>query len=278
MKSRVLWHYQLVHHDLWDYDPAAAPNLIDITVDGRPIKAVAQVTKHAFTFVFDRVTGEPVWPIEERPVAPSTVPGEWTSPTQPFPSRPPPFDRQGVTEADLIDFTPELRAPVVQGAIRSDHRDRSQPGEIAWQRANGPGSPAIRNHPRLRDVGLPPLGGGRDLLLVTKTLLLSGQQTLGADDEWVLAARDKATGELLAEVPLTGRAIGSPMTYEAGGRQYVALTVRGARNGPPELVAPRGGTVIAQGADDADNKDLSPSSHCLVGCPWRRTGHGAERV
>ena len=110
-------------------------------------------------------------------------------------------------------------------------------GAIVWQRANGRGSPAIRDHARLRDVALPPLGGGRDFLLVTATLLFSGQQTPGADGAWVLAARDKSSGELLAEVPLPGRAIGSPMTYEVDGRQYVALTVRGSRNNPPELVA-----------------------------------------
>jgi quinoprotein glucose dehydrogenase len=105
-----VWHYQLVHHGLWDYDIPAAPTLVDITVDGRPIKAVAQVTKQGFVYVFDRVTGEPVWPIEERPVPPSTVPGERVSPTQPFPTKPPAFERQGVTIDDLIDFTPELRA------------------------------------------------------------------------------------------------------------------------------------------------------------------------
>ena len=104
------WHYQMVHHDLWDYDNPTAPVLADITVNGRRIKAVVQVTKQAFAFVFDRVTGQPVWPIEERPVPPSTVPGEWTSPTQPFPTRPAPFDRQGLTDDDLIDFTPELKA------------------------------------------------------------------------------------------------------------------------------------------------------------------------
>jgi quinoprotein glucose dehydrogenase len=104
------WHFQMVHHDLWDYDNPTAPVLADITVNGRRIKAVIQVTKQAFTFVFDRVTGEPVWPIEERPVPKSTVPGEWTSPTQPFPTRPAPFDRQGLTDDDLIDFTPELKA------------------------------------------------------------------------------------------------------------------------------------------------------------------------
>lgn len=105
-----VWHYQLVHHGLWDYDIPAAPTLVDITVDGRPIKAVAQITKQGFVYVFDRVTGEPVWPIEERPVPQSTVPGERASPTQPFPTKPPAFERQGVTIDDLIDFTPELRA------------------------------------------------------------------------------------------------------------------------------------------------------------------------
>ncbi len=103
-----VWHFQTVHHGIWDYDIGSAPNLMEIVVDGRPIKAVAQVSKTAFTYVFDRATGEPVWPIEERPVPPSTVPGERLSPTQPFPTKPAPFDRQGASEDDLIDFTPEL--------------------------------------------------------------------------------------------------------------------------------------------------------------------------
>jgi quinoprotein glucose dehydrogenase len=103
------WHYQITHHDLWDFDLPAAPVLADITVDGREIKAVVQITKQSFAFVFDRVTGEPVWPIEERPVPQTDVPGETTSPTQPFPIKPPPFERQGITEDDLIDFTPALR-------------------------------------------------------------------------------------------------------------------------------------------------------------------------
>ena len=105
-----VWHFQMVHHGLWDYDLPAAPTLVDISVDGRDIKAVAQVSKQGFTYVFDRVTGEPVWPIEERPVAQSSVPGERTSPTQPFPTKPPAFERQGISVDDLIDFTPELRA------------------------------------------------------------------------------------------------------------------------------------------------------------------------
>jgi len=109
-----VWHQQLVHHDLWDYDIPAAPVLADITVDGRRIPAVVQVTKQAFAFVFDRATGRPVWPIEERPVPRSTTPGEQASATQPFPTKPPAFDRQGVTVDDLIDFTPELRAAALE--------------------------------------------------------------------------------------------------------------------------------------------------------------------
>jgi quinoprotein glucose dehydrogenase len=108
--GKRVWHFQIVHHDVWDYDLPAAPILGDITVDGRRIKAVVQLTKHGFAFVFDRVTGRPVWPIEERPVPQSTVPGERTSPTQPFPTRPPAFARQGLTVDDLLDFTPQLRA------------------------------------------------------------------------------------------------------------------------------------------------------------------------
>ena len=108
------WHYQLIHHGIWDHDIPCAPILIDITVDGRPIKAVAQPTKQAFLFVFDRETGEPVWPIVEQPVPIGDVPGEWYSPTQPFPTKPPAYDRQGITADDLIDFTPELRAKALE--------------------------------------------------------------------------------------------------------------------------------------------------------------------
>ena len=104
-----IWHFQAIHHGVWDYDFPASANLVDITVDEREIKAVALVSKQAFTYVFDRATGEPVWPIEERPVPPSPVPGERLSPTQPFPTKPPPFDLQDVTVDDLIDFTPALR-------------------------------------------------------------------------------------------------------------------------------------------------------------------------
>ena len=110
-----VWHFQAVHHGLWDYDFPTHPNLVDITVDGRPIKAITQVSKQAFVYAFDRVTGEPIWPIVERPVPQETnMPGEVPAPTQPFPTKPAPFDYQGVTIDDLVDFTPEIRAMAVE--------------------------------------------------------------------------------------------------------------------------------------------------------------------
>ena len=321
-----VWHYQFVHHDLWDSDLPAAPNLIDITVDEQRIKAVAQVTKHGFVFVFDRITGEPVWPIEERAVSVSDVPGERASETQPFPTKPPAFDRQGLTIDDLIDFTPELRQeaisiveqhrygpmftppslagegdestkgtinvpgyigganwegagadpetgilyvasatiPSLSGMVEPQSSDATlnyvrdvttrvgpqglpltkppygritaidlNKGEILWQEPNGIGSPQVRSHPALAGVELPPLGSGLDQVLVTKTLLLSAQPTPNEAGFFPLVARDKLTGEVIAEVELPERAIGPPITYLFEGEQYIAVTVRGT---PPELV------------------------------------------
>lgn len=112
--GKRIWHYQLVHHGVWDWDLPAAPVLGDITVNGRRIKAVTQITKHGFAFVFDRVTGQPVWPIEERPVPAGDVPGEWYSPTQPYPTKPAPYNEQTVTIDDLVDFTPALRQEAIK--------------------------------------------------------------------------------------------------------------------------------------------------------------------
>jgi quinoprotein glucose dehydrogenase len=116
--GRRKWHYQTVHHGLWDYDLPCAPILVDMTVNGRTVKALAQPTKQAFLFVLNRETGEPIWPIEERPVPQSTAPKERSSPTQPFPTKPAPFDMQGVTENDLLDLTPALRAEAIEVARR----------------------------------------------------------------------------------------------------------------------------------------------------------------
>ncbi len=116
-----VWHYQFVHHGVWDYDLPAAPNLVDIEVDGRPIKAVAQITKQGFVFVFDRETGEPVWPIVETPVPGSSVPGEVLSATQPIPSKPAPFEAQGISDDTLINFTPELRREALAALEQFDY-------------------------------------------------------------------------------------------------------------------------------------------------------------
>ncbi len=112
------WHYQLVHHGLWDMDIPCAPILTDITVNGRTVKALAQPTKQAFLYVFDRTNGKPIWPMEERPVEKGTVPGEWYSPTQPFPTKPPAYDNQGVLPDSLINFTPELHEQALQAIAK----------------------------------------------------------------------------------------------------------------------------------------------------------------
>ena len=325
-----IWHFQAVHHGVWDYDFPTHPNLVDVTVDGRAVKALAQIGKQGFTYVFDRVTGEPVWPIEERPVETDTdLPGEALSPTQPFPTKPLPFEDQGSSIEQLVDFTPEIRALAVE-AVRN-HRlgglysppmlsvegglqgtiqrpalggganwmgsavdpetgllyvpsvnaysilkyvtpdgeganlDYTQggfttpplmpqglplfkppysritaidlnTGDHAWMQPNGDGD-RYRDHPRLRDLNLPPLGGdGRGGPVLTKTLLVSALTAGGAanDDGPRLVARDKATGAIVGSVDLPAGAIGTPMTYLHEGRQYIALTVGGD---VPELIA-----------------------------------------
>ena len=326
-----MWHFQAVHHGLWDYDFPTHPNLVDVVVDGRPIKALVQVSKQAFVYAFDRVTGEPIWPIEERPVPQATnMPGEVPSPTQPFPTKPAPFDYQGVTIDDLVDFTPEIRQMAIeavanfrlgplftppmltvegglQGTIQRPHiaggaswsgaaadpetgllyvpsenrfsvlkyytpdpdeggnldftqadfDSGTQPlmprglpllkppysrmtaidlnaGDHAWMQPNGDGD-RYRNHPMLRDLDLPPLGGeGHGGPLLTKTLLISALSAGGSDRGPRLVARDKATGEIVASVDLPAGAIGTPMTYLHEGRQYIALTIGGD---VPELIA-----------------------------------------
>ncbi len=328
-----VWHFQAIHHGLWDYDFPTAANLLDITVDGREIKALAQTSKQAFTYVFDRVTGEPVWPIEERPVPAGDVPGEWYSPTQPFPTKPAPFDLQGVTVDDLIDFTPELRAealelaerarfgslfepPVVRGSrkpviqapgpgggvnwpgsavdpetgrlfVPSQTRLRAvelieypppatvgyftdpwanpvpgpqglplvkppykrvtaidlNTGDHLWMSPHGDGP---RNHPALRDLDLPPLGGGGGMHgggpLVTKTLLIvnSGGRDLAdvAEVSRTITAYDKDTGAYLGSVRLPAVPAGNPITYLHEGTQYIVVGIGGGgRAAAPELIA-----------------------------------------
>jgi quinoprotein glucose dehydrogenase len=125
------WHFQIVHHPIWDYDLSSAPILLDINVGGKAVKAVALPSKESFLYVFDRITGVPVWPIEERAVPQSDVPGEKTSPTQPFPTKPPAYARQSVGVDDLIDFTPELNAQARQLVSRYKLGPMFLPGVVS---------------------------------------------------------------------------------------------------------------------------------------------------
>lgn len=149
------WHFQLVHKDIWNYDTPTAPVLLDVQQNGRTVPVLAQVTKQAFTYVFNRETGEPIWPIEERPVPQSKIPGEVLSATQPFPTKPAPYDMQGLTHDDLIDFTPELRQQAIEAISDFEigplfhpplHRDNDLgyqgalwcPGDIGGVNIDGP--------------------------------------------------------------------------------------------------------------------------------------------
>jgi quinoprotein glucose dehydrogenase len=333
--GKKVWHYQLVHHGLWDYDPPAAPNLIDITVDGKPIKAVAQVTKQAFVYVFDRVTGKPVWPIEEQPVPASNVPGERASKTQPVPSKPAPFDLQGARDEDLIDLTPEIRKEAIEIANAYDRGGIYTPptqrgmiqvpgnagggswsgaavdpetgtlyvgtqrlptlitirkpdpwqgsydyiglpqyppgprglpllkppfgsvvaidlnsGEHRWRIPVGHSTamPSVRRLNIVENLGLP----SRNWALLTKTVMIVVQlgyynaprfvpafnlpvRDLNNRDPhlWVY---DKTSGAMLAEMELPANATGAPMTYMAGGRQFIVFPVGGGPI-PEELIA-----------------------------------------
>ena len=135
--GKRVWHFQAVHHGLWDYDFPTAPNLVDITVEGRPVKAVVQVSKQGFTYVFDRVTGKPVWPIEERAVPATDVPGDTASATQPFPTKPPPFERQGTSVDVLNDLTPEIHAEALRIASQFRMGPMFTPPSVATDESKG---------------------------------------------------------------------------------------------------------------------------------------------
>ncbi len=134
------WHFQMVHHDIWDYDTPMAPNLLDAMVGGRMRKMVAQTTKQGWVYTFDRITGEPIWPIVETPVLQSDVPGEQTSPTQPIPSKPAPFAQQGLVESDLIDYTPAVK----DSALKLARMCRMGPYYIPAARADGGGAGGLK--------------------------------------------------------------------------------------------------------------------------------------
>jgi quinoprotein glucose dehydrogenase len=299
--GKRLWHYQTIHHDLWDYDLPAAPVLADITVAGRRIPALAQIGKTGFVYVLNRVTGEPVWPIEEHPVPVSDVPGEQAWPTQPFPTKPPPFSPQRLTEENLSQISstsredglalinqyrneglftpPSLRGSVVfpgfhgggnwSGAaldprtgrlyinstevacavvlVQNDNspfgfkhtgwlrlRDREgypinappwgqltaidlNQGELVWQKPLG-------EFEELTERGIPPTGqenfGGA-------TVTAGGLVFIASTMDEHLRAFDAETGEILFKVKLDAAGYAAPVSYEIGGRQYIAICAGG---------------------------------------------------
>jgi quinoprotein glucose dehydrogenase len=333
--GKKVWHYQLVHHGLWDYDPPAAPNLIDITVDGKRIKAVAQVTKQAYVYAFDRVTGKPVWPIEEQPVPASSVPGERASKTQPVPSKPAPFDLQGARDEDLIALTPQIHKEAVEIASAYDRgglfTPPSERGTIqvpgnaggaswsgaaidpetstlyvgtyriptvvkiqkpeAWQGSyDFIGLPSYPAGPRGLPLLKPPFGSivaidmnsgeHRWRIPVGRSIAMSAIRALDIREQlglpfrnWALLTRtvmivvqmgyisaprfvpgfnlpvrdlhnldphlwvyDKRTGDMISEMELPANATGAPMTYMAGGKQFIVFPVGGGPI-PEELIA-----------------------------------------
>ena len=321
------WHFQTTHHDVWDWDIPSAPMLLDLTINGKTSAAVVQTVKQGYTFVFDRVTGEPLFDIEEVPVPPSDIPGERLSPTQPIPVKPPPFARQGLSEDELIDFTPQLKAKAREilsqyrygdiymppslaeaddgtfgtlfmpsqtgganwpgGAVdpetgimyifsksdvgrmsmsnRPDRSDmdyinlqlRTAPrltvdglplikppygqvvaldlneGEKLWDAVHGETPDSIRNHPALAGLDIPRTGqAGRVGVLVTKTLVIAGDggsyTNADGEQEALLRAYDKLTGEQLGSLAMPAQQTGSPMTYAIDGVQYLAVAIAGS--------------------------------------------------
>ncbi|MEO8048895.1 MAG: pyrroloquinoline quinone-dependent dehydrogenase [Acidobacteriota bacterium] len=346
------WHYQLVHHGIWDWDIPCAPMLVDFTLNGRTVKALAQPTKQSILYVFDRATGKPIWPIEEKPVPQGDVPGEKYSPTQPMPTKPPAYGRTGTSVDELNDFNPELRAEAIKVASRykmgpiftppvlskaegplgtlvfgccqggtgwpggsydpethllytfswanvtslglvppapgrSDMnyvsgvarpaaaaggpRDPAgegfprgltveglplfkppygsivainmDKGELAWSIAHGETPDNVRNNPALKGLTIPRTGrGGLVGVLTTKTLVIAGERGTYTNAQGkvgaLLRAYDKATGKDAGEVYMPMGQTGSPMTYMAGGKQYIVISIGGPEF-PGELVAYR---------------------------------------
>ncbi len=268
------WHYQLVHHGLWDYDLASPPNLATITVDGRKIDAVVQLTKQGFAFVFDRVTGTPVWPIEERAVPASDIPEERASATQPFPTKPPAFTPQGVSLDDAFDLTPELKAeaqaqmkkfrigpvftpPSLEGTVM-------RPGNIGGANWGGgafdpdtgtlyvktTNSPTIArvvrakhdpSNPRAAEVDAEWTGD------LTATASFHGGLPLTKPPYAFLTAIDLNHGSILWQEPFGD----SPQIRRNPALAGVTLPDRLGASGPMGAVVTKGGVVLVGGGDNA---------------------------
>src|SRR5580704_10119532 len=220
--GKVKWYYQYVHHGIWDMDNPCPPILADVVVDGRPVKVVAQPTKQAFLYVLNRETGVPVWPIVERPVAKGDVPGEWYSPTQPFPTKPPAFAPQGVSIDDLIDFTPELRAEAIKFVSRYKIGPLFTPPSVS--KAEGP----------LATLGAPGATGGANWAggsydPETHMVYVYSQSIIA--NLGLVPPPDPKISDMNF---IQGSAIGGVRNTGGSGAGAGADAPRGARNAPPQ--------------------------------------------
>jgi quinoprotein glucose dehydrogenase len=252
--GKRIWHYQIVHHDIWDYDLPAPPVLADITVGGKKIPAVVQVTKMGLAFVFDRVTGKPVWPIKERRVPQTDVPGEQTAATQPFPTRPAPFEPQGLSRDDLIDFTPEMKQQALD----------------------------IVSHYRYGPMYLPP-----SVVIEGKNLGSLLRPSLSGGANWQGAAVDPETGILYVGSISTVSPIGLKQDPKISDMRYVGVYgegfPHGSLGGPYglPLIKPPWGRITAINLNSGDHVWMVPNSDApdwarnnpaLAGIKLPRTG------
>ncbi len=248
------WHYQLVHHGIWDMDIPCAPILMDLTVNGRAVKAIGQPTKQGWIYVFDRVTGTPVWPIEERPVEKGTVPGEWYSPTQPFVTKPPPFERQGVAIDDLIDFTPALRDEAVKlvsnyriGPIFTPPVVSTWPGPLAtlmlpnatgganWQ--GGAFDPETKMFYIFTNTSPTPLG-------------MVKPDPTRSDFDWIQGTARNPNATPSASSAGGARGAGSAAAGDAGGGRGAGPALSAAGSPVPAAAGGRGGGAAAGGGGE----------------------------
>ena len=252
------WHFQFVHHDVWNYDTPDAPHLVDITVGGKKIPAIAQATKQGYLYVLDRATGEPVWPMAERPAPLGEVPGEKSWPTQPHPTKPPAFEMQGITENDLIDFTPELRAEAIK---------------IARQYRMGP----LFNPPSLAEAAdgtkgafiVPGANGGANI---------PGGAAVDPETGWVYVATQRGHSVIAM--------IEGAKKYKGGTSSYVSLGPGGIRGpqGLPLLRPPYGSIVaydlnageIAWRIPDGETPDRIKNHAALKGVTLPNTGQNSH--
>ncbi len=261
--GKRIWYFQIIHHDIWDYEPSSPPLLADVTVDGKPRKIVALVTKFAYTYVFDRVTGEPIWPIVETPVPQSTVPGEKTSPTQPIPTKPLPFDRVGITYDQLIDFTPELHQQAIDIVNKYNYGPVFMPPSLRDE--NGKlGTLIIPSH----TGGANWPGGALDP--ETGIMYVS---SLSNTDVLAIAAADPKRSDMgyvgvMGPRPTTGAARGAaasattpaaaaPVVYSAGGEGGPARPNIGPQGLP--LIKPPWGRITAINLNTGDHVWMVPN-------------------